>query len=122
MAESVLYNAGAGDLENFLAGQRRRDRVVPRFVERELRKFLECGVLANGFLEFRLRMLCCGQDRIVAFSCKGRGICSSLGREEVHRARPRPEWIGFCPGSSNRAVGVITRRPALPAWLMILVW
>jgi len=76
-AESVLYNVVAGDLENFLAGQRRRDRVVPRFVERELRKFLECGVLANGFL--RVHCDACGQDRVVAFSCKGRGICSSCG-------------------------------------------
>jgi hypothetical protein len=48
--ESVLYSVVAGHLETFLAQQRERGRLVPRFVERELRSFLDCGVLANGFL------------------------------------------------------------------------
>jgi hypothetical protein len=47
-AESVLYAVVAGHLETFLDRQHRRDRCVPRFVERELRSFLECGVLARG--------------------------------------------------------------------------
>jgi len=46
--ESILYGVVAAQLETFLARQRRRDRPVPRFVERELRSFLECGVLAHG--------------------------------------------------------------------------
>jgi hypothetical protein len=46
--ENVLYGVVAAQLESFLARQRRRDRPVPRFVERELRSFLECGVLAHG--------------------------------------------------------------------------
>jgi hypothetical protein len=48
--ESPLYAAVAGRLETFLARQRQRDRDVPRFVERELRSFLECGILAYGFV------------------------------------------------------------------------
>src|SRR5437867_13229656 len=48
--ENVLYGVVAAQLETFLARQRRRERPVPRFVERELRSFLECGVLAHGFL------------------------------------------------------------------------
>jgi ribosomal protein S27E len=44
---------------------------VPRFVERELRSFLECGIRSHGFL--RVHCDNCGQDRVVAFSCKGRG-------------------------------------------------
>lgn len=47
-ADTVLYNVVAEHLETFLARQRQRERIVPRFVERELRKFLECGILANG--------------------------------------------------------------------------
>ena len=47
-AESVLYGVVAGQLETFLERQQRRDRLVPRFVERELRSFLECGILAHG--------------------------------------------------------------------------
>lgn len=46
--ENVLYGVVAAQLETFLARQRRRERPVPRFVERELRSFLECGVLVHG--------------------------------------------------------------------------
>ncbi len=46
---------------------------VPAFVERDLRKFLECGILAHGFA--RARCDKCGQDFLVAYSCKGRGVC-----------------------------------------------
>jgi hypothetical protein len=48
--ENPLYGVVAEHLETFLARQQERDRPVPRFVERELRSFLDCGVLANGFL------------------------------------------------------------------------
>ncbi len=34
--------------------------------------FLECGILAHGFL--RLRCGDCGHDKRVAFSCKRRGF------------------------------------------------
>ena len=50
---------------------------VARFVEREVRRYLECGVLAHGFL--RVHCDACGHDRLVAFSCKGRGFCPSCG-------------------------------------------
>jgi len=46
--KTVLYGVVAGHLETFLARQRQRDRVVPQFVERELRAFLDCGILARG--------------------------------------------------------------------------
>ena len=46
---------------------------VPAFVERDLRKFLECGILAHGFARACCEM--CGQDFLVAYSCKGRGVC-----------------------------------------------
>jgi hypothetical protein len=64
--QSVLYGVVAGHLETFLARQREHDRPVPRFVERELRSFLDCGVLARGFL--RVHCDACGLDRVVPFS------------------------------------------------------
>ena len=73
--ESVLYHTVARNLETFLARQQERGRNVPQFVERELRAFLECGVLACGFL--RLRCPSCGQDKLLPLSCKGRAICPS---------------------------------------------
>ena len=70
------------NLETWLA-QRRAGRLaagadwvvdpVPAFVERDLRKFFECCILAHGFA--RARCDKCGQDFLVAYSCKGRGVC-----------------------------------------------
>jgi hypothetical protein len=75
--ETVLYGVVQQELETFLARARSRDRTVPRFVERELRAYLRCGILAHGFV----RVHCdeCGLDRAVAFSCKCRGFCPSCG-------------------------------------------
>jgi hypothetical protein len=74
---TVLYDVVRGQLETFLARARGRDRPVPRFVERELRAYLDCGILARGFV--RVHCDACGCDRLVAFSCKGRGFCPSCG-------------------------------------------
>ena len=46
-------------------------------MEREFRKFLDCGILAQGFL--RVHCDACGKDRLVAYSCKRRGFCPSCG-------------------------------------------
>jgi len=46
--KTVLYGVLAEQLESFLARQQRRERPLPRFVERELRSYLDCGVLARG--------------------------------------------------------------------------
>src|SRR5207244_396452 len=72
---TVLYQVIAEQLETFLAAQQERDRPVPRFVEKEFRAFLDCGILARGFL--RLHCQDCGQDRLLAFSCKARVWCPS---------------------------------------------
>src|SRR5687767_7274689 len=71
---TVLYRVVAGQLETFLRRQQERDHWVPRFVEREFRSFLECGIPAYG-----VHCASCGRDRIVAFSCKGRVWCPSCG-------------------------------------------
>jgi hypothetical protein len=58
---------------------------LPRFVEQEFRDFLRCGGLAGGFARFRCAA--CGLDRLVAFSCKGRGFCPRCGgRRMAERA------------------------------------
>jgi hypothetical protein len=46
--EGVLYQLVQAELETFLARAHARERPVPRFVERELRAFLGCGILAHG--------------------------------------------------------------------------
>src|SRR5881409_1273274 len=74
---SLLYQVVAGELETFLALQQDQEWHVPGFVEKEFRSFLDCGVLGRGFL--RIACDTCKLDRVVAFSCKSRGICPSCG-------------------------------------------
>jgi hypothetical protein len=83
--ESVLYRVVAENLESFLAFQQERGRVVPRFVENDLRDFLDCGILERGFI--RVHCDACGKDRVVAFSCKSRSFCPSCyGRRMAETA------------------------------------
>ena len=77
-----------------------------RFVKEEFDAFLECGILAHGFL----RLLCgdCGHDKLVAFSCKRRGFCPSCGArrmaqtaahlvDHVIRRVPVRQWVLSLP-------------------------
>jgi hypothetical protein len=82
--ETLLHRVAREHLETFLARARRLDHPVPRFVEREFRAFLDCGILAGGFL--RLHCDRCGHDRLVPFSCKGRICPSCAGRRMADTA------------------------------------
>jgi hypothetical protein len=75
----VLYCVVEEHLETFLdaAAQHAGGSRLPKFVEQKLRDFLTCGVLAHGFA--RLRCGECAFERLVPFSCKGRGFCPSCG-------------------------------------------
>jgi hypothetical protein len=83
----VLYQIVRDHFETFRvqAASLRDGDGLPRFVEQEFRDFLQCGWLAGGFARFRCGD--CGLDRLVAFSCKGRGFCPSCGgRRMAERA------------------------------------
>ena len=54
---------------------------IPAHVEREFRRYLECGVLAHGFARARCGQ--CGHDFLIAFSCKGRGVCPSCNARRM---------------------------------------
>jgi len=61
------------------------EQPVSSHVERELRAYLTCGILCFGF--GRARCASCGQGFVVAFSCKGRGVCPSCnGRRMAQSA------------------------------------
>jgi hypothetical protein len=72
-----LYAVLSAELETFLARREQQEHALPRFVARELRGYLDCGILAHGFL--RVRCPACREERLVPFSCKGRGFCPSCG-------------------------------------------
>ncbi len=97
-----LYQILAGHLETFLQQARTAEHRLPLHVEKEMRAYLECGMLAYGFV--RARCEDCGASRAVAFSCKKRGFCPSCcGRrmadtaarlvDEVLPRVPVRQWV-----------------------------
>lgn len=72
---SVLYEVIDEQLEGFLAAAASRGHPLPLFIERTFRNYLACGIAAHGFV--RVHCDQCGDDRVVAFSCKRRGVCPS---------------------------------------------
>src|SRR5437870_8718414 len=82
---SLLYRTVQTHFETWLAlrgGELNDADPVPDYVEREFRRYLECGILAHGFA--RAHCAQCGHDFLIAFSCKGRGVCPSCN---TRRAR-----------------------------------
>ena len=78
---------------------------LTQFVKDEFDAFLECGILAHGFL--RLPCGDCGHDKLVALSCKRREFCPSCGaRRMTHTATqlvdpviprvPVRQWVRVC--------------------------
>ena len=71
----MLWQCVRDHLPGFLAGAAENDRPVPEFVCEELERFLRCGILEEGCAVVRCES--CGFTRLVAYSCKGRGVCPS---------------------------------------------
>ena len=93
-AADVLHRVVREHLQTFLAeaAHRRDGEGVPRFVEEEFQAFLSCGYLAGGFARFRC--VGCQAERLVAFSCKGRGFCPSCGgRRMTERAAHLVDYV-----------------------------
>jgi hypothetical protein len=105
--KTVLYEVVIGWLETFLAYARETyERAIPRYVERELRRFIDCGILERGFV----RAFCrdCGASIVVAFSCKCRGSCPSCGARRMNQTaanlvdlvlpdQPVRQWVVSLP-------------------------
>ncbi len=101
--ETVLHRVVREHLETFLAQvESRTGTGLPGFVKDEFEAFLECGILAHGFL--RVRCADCAHENLVAFSCKRRGFCPSCGArrmaesaavlvEEVIPQVPVRQWV-----------------------------
>jgi hypothetical protein len=86
--ETTLYQLVQEHLESFLPQvEAQTGASLPQFVKDEFDAFLECGILAHGFLRLRCRE--CGHEKLVALSCKRRGICR-LVRGPAHGRNRRP--------------------------------
>jgi hypothetical protein len=80
--ETTLYQVVQDHVETFLAQvERETGTGLPQFVKTEFEAFLECGILAHGFL--RLRCGDCTHEKLVAFSCKRRGFCPACGARRM---------------------------------------
>jgi len=121
--KTPLHKIVSGYLESWLEWRDQAERPVPGYVEEELRGYLECGILCFGFG----RALCtgCGQGFVIAFSCKGRGVCPSCnGRHMAQTAAhlvdhvmppvPVRQWVISVP---KRLRGMLADRPRAVAAL-----
>jgi hypothetical protein len=54
---------------------------TPAYIEQAFRRYLDCGILAHGLA--RAHCVECGHDFLVAFSCKGRGVCPSCNTRRM---------------------------------------
>lgn len=82
--KTLLWGLVARELDPLLASLRAANpdgRGLPRHVERELRGYLDCGLLERGFA--RVRCGTCQDEFLVAFSCDGRGVCPSCNARRM---------------------------------------
>ena len=100
--QTPLYAIIAKHLKSWLAEHDAHGQPISRHVEAEFRRYLACGLLCFGFA--RARCGRCGQGFLVAFACKGRGVCPSL--EHLLRYCARPAFalkrLSVVPGAGGR--------------------
>ena len=70
--QTLLYQLVAQYYPAFIAHLAARERTLPAHVQREFADYLKCGRLEHGFL--RVRCMDRHAERLVAFSCKRRGL------------------------------------------------
>ena len=123
--KTPLHRIVSENLESWLEWREAAERPVPGYVEDELRGYLECGLLCFGFA--RAVCMTCRTGFVVAFSCKGRGVCPSCnGRHMAQTAAhlvdhvippvPVRQWVISVPkrlrcflADRPRAVAALTR-------------
>jgi hypothetical protein len=107
-SHTVLYKVIAAHLETFLTSLDADPdaKGLPAYVQREFYDYLQCGILAHGFL--RLGCDTCKKEVLLAFSCKRRGFCPSCaGRRMAQTAAhlvecvmpwvPTRQWVVSVP-------------------------
>jgi hypothetical protein len=107
-SRTVLYKVIAAHLETFLAALAADPdaKGLPAYVQREFFDYLQCGILAHGFL--RLGCDTCKQEILLPCSCKRRGFCPSCaGRRMAQTAAhlvervipwvPTRQWVVSVP-------------------------
>ena len=117
--KTVLHQVVRQHWGAFLERMAEEERGIPGFAKAEVERYLGCGRLSEGFV----RVLCraCGFDRLVAFSCKGRGLCPACGSrrmaetaallvDELLPKAPYRQWVLTVP---FRVRYLLARKPEL---------
>jgi hypothetical protein len=112
---TLLYQLVRENVATFYAEVEAGGSAVPRHVRRAFDTYLECGILAHGFA----RAYCetCHRNLVVAFSCKGRGVCPSCAARRMYDSaarltdhvlpeRPVRQWVLTLPYSIRGLVAV----------------
>ena len=99
---TLLYALVEAHYPDFIVRIEAEGRSLPGYVREAFDAYLRCGVLEHGFL----RVVCehCRAERLVAYSCKKRGLCPSCGArrmaesarhlvDEVFGPRPVRQWV-----------------------------
>jgi hypothetical protein len=107
-SHTVLYKVIAAHLETFLVSLDADPAAkgLPAYVQHEFYAYLQCGILAHGFL--RLGCDTCKHEMLLACSCKRRGFCPSCaGRRTAQTAAhlvervipwaPTRQWVVSVP-------------------------
>ena len=105
--KTPLHKVVSENLESWLAWREAAERPVSGYVKDELRGYLACGILCFGFA--RAVCMTCRTGFVVAFSCKGRGVCPSCNGR--HMARDcRPPRRSRHPAGARADPGVTTTK------------
>jgi len=103
---TVPYQLIQQHAKGWLAQAQAKGDSIPWYIEKGFSRFMDCGILAKGFA--RVRCDDCGDDFLVAFSCKVRGICPSCNTrrmvfiaahlvEHVYPIAPVRQWVLSVP-------------------------
>ena len=78
--KTLLYQLLQENMNTWLLQTQENGGSIAPYVEKDFSKYLECGILSYGFARARCE---CGHEFLVAFSCKGRGICPSCNTRHM---------------------------------------
>ena len=126
---TLLYQIVEEYWPSFQAELDHQGKSLPHFVANEFDEYLKCGKLEHGFL--RVRCSSCHDEKLVAFSCKKRGICPSCGArrmadsaallvDDVLPHQPIRQWVlsfpfqlrfllANNPQAMGKVLGIVTR-------------
>ena len=97
-SSTVLYQVIADHLETFLATVAADPTAtgLPAYVVDEFYTYLQCGILAHGFL--RLGCDSCQKEVLLAFSCRRRAFCPScagrrMAQTTAHLVEAVMPWV-----------------------------